>query len=231
MIMNQFLQPRIAIQECDAYKLPNLFQELYRFRGHGEFDDKNGEIEHKRTEAFPLLSVQPTKALVELRKDFIYSFNTKIKNPTDIIVFTDAFSFSATSILIKGFQITGGAIIVGYFGNPKIKGTEEFDGSQSDSAVLNKNEEEEGDNIPCWDFIYHHFYKKKKFTELDIYKNLEEKGFIINSITTGESYEFYQKNTKGQIPQGYTFKEVDDRVDIYSEYSDDIYNDFIQKGN
>ena len=48
-----------------------------------------------------------------------------IKRPTDIvIIFTDSFSFSATSGLIKGLQNTGGAITIGYLGNPKIKGVE-----------------------------------------------------------------------------------------------------------
>ena len=62
-----------------------------------------------------------------------------LKKPTDIIIFTDSYSYSATSGFIKGFQNTGGAIIVGYFGNPKIKGTDLFDGSQSFSSVKSIN--------------------------------------------------------------------------------------------
>ena len=72
------------------------------------------------------------KEIINKRKELI-NFDNKVWNPTNIIVFTDAFSYSATSYLINGFQKTGGAIIIGYFGNPKIKGTKEFDGSQSDS--------------------------------------------------------------------------------------------------
>ena len=36
---------------------------------------------------------------------------------------------------MKAFQDTGGAIIVGFNRNPKIKGTSEFGGSQSSSLV------------------------------------------------------------------------------------------------
>ena len=54
-----------------------------------------------------------------------------LKNPTDIIIYTDSFCYSACSGFIKAFQNTGGASIVGFNGNPKIKGTKEFDGSQS----------------------------------------------------------------------------------------------------
>ena len=223
-IMNQFLQPRIAIKEYEARKIPDLSAELYRFSVKGIFDDEYGKIEHKRTEAFPSLQIHEMKSLINKRRELIYR-DDKIWNPTDIIVFTDAFSFSATSILIKGFQKTGGAITVGYFGNPKIKGTEDFDGSQSDSEVLNNQKDKDED------FLVRFFQKQKEFTQLDIYQNLERYGFIINSITYGETYEFYQKNVKGQIPQEYTFNEVDKRVDIYSEYSDDIYQDFIKEGN
>ena len=57
------------------------------------------------------------------------------KNPTDIIVFTDAYSYSATSSFIKSLQTAGGAILVGYYGNPKIEGINMFDACQSPSQV------------------------------------------------------------------------------------------------
>ena len=43
------------------------------------------------------------KEIINKRKELIY-FDDKVWNPTDIIVFTDAFSYSATSYLINGFQ-------------------------------------------------------------------------------------------------------------------------------
>ena len=97
----------------------------------------NEEIEHKRTKPMQEINLQVRKALNNFREEFKNS--TFLKKPTEIIIFTDSFSFSATSTLIKGFQSIGGAIIVGYFGNPKIEGIDLFDSSQSDSSATNAN--------------------------------------------------------------------------------------------
>ena len=51
------------------------------------------------------------------REGFINS--KKAKKQTDIIIFTGYQSISATSIFLKGFQQTGRAIVIGYFGNQK----------------------------------------------------------------------------------------------------------------
>ncbi len=48
----------------------------------------------------------------------------KLKNPrkpTDIIVYTDSFSFSAGAMLVKYLQLYGGAITSIYFPNPILK--------------------------------------------------------------------------------------------------------------
>ena len=48
-------------------------------------------------------------------------------------------------------------------------------------------------------------------------------------VTIGESYDdFYQM--KIPIPHEYQFDPVDYRADIYSHYSDDIYETFIKEG-
>jgi len=65
-------------------------------------------------------------------KENIFKRN-KIKKPTDIIIFTDGFSFSATSVFIKKLYYFGGAILVGYSGNPELNS---FDASQNPSFVL-----------------------------------------------------------------------------------------------
>ena len=57
-------------------------------------------------------------------KKVFYEFREKAKNirkPHEIIIFTDGFSYSATSIFIKETQLRGGAIIVGFGGNPENK--------------------------------------------------------------------------------------------------------------
>ena len=61
------------------------------------------------------------------------------RNPTDIIVYTDGFSFSATSLLFKFLQYYGGCISVGYFPNPNLKGKEYYDSSLSPSSILTQD--------------------------------------------------------------------------------------------
>ena len=85
-----------------------------------------------------------------------------------------------------------------------INGTELFDSSQSYSEV-------------------------KDIMMTKMYYNLFELGFIIEGVTCGENYDdFYQK--KNPIPVEYNLNPVDYRVDIYSSYSDDIYETFIKEG-
>jgi hypothetical protein len=129
--------------------------------------------------------------------------NGNLKKSTDIIIFTDGFSFSATSLFIKGFQKTGGAITVGFNGNPQLS-DDLFDASQSPTNI-------------------------QDFKESVYYQNLIELGFYVNSISASESFgdNYMEKNS---IPLEYDFDPVDERVDIYNEYSDEIYQSFIDKG-
>ena len=51
----------------------------------------------------------------------VNSIKKNLKNPrkpTDIIVYTDGFSFSTWAMLVKYLQYYGGAIVSGYFPNP-----------------------------------------------------------------------------------------------------------------
>ena len=197
---NFMSKQKLYATEAKECRRINYFRELNEVTDYYNYNGEN--IEHKRSEAVDRLPVYYRELLRQFREE--YKDNKNLKKPTDIIIFTDAYSFSATSGLIKGFQNTGGAIIVGYFGNPKINGTDLFDGSQSISQV---------DNID----------------QLDINKNLEKFGFNILKVTTGETFDdsVYGPNP---IPREYAFDPVDYRVDIYSKYSDDNYKDFIEYG-
>ena len=87
-----------------------------------EIDDYGNGIKHKRS---------------KIKNDYynwVYNLfkkmGTNIRKPTEIIVFTDGFSYSATSTFIKNLQESGNAIIVGYNGNPsEKKKNEKFDSS------------------------------------------------------------------------------------------------------
>ena len=88
-------------------------------------NSKGLKVTHERTKIF--------HTSIERTHFYNYRKNAKnIRKPTEIIIFTDGFSYSATSSFIKNTQIKGGAIVVGYGGNPNINS---FDSSQGPSSV------------------------------------------------------------------------------------------------
>ena len=165
--------------------------------------DEDLNITHTRTNpTISILDKNDRQALNDLRKD--YENSQFLKKPTDIIIYTDGYSYSATSTFIKGFQHIGGAITVGYFGNPKIEGTHLFDASQADSGIFG-------------------------IEGTDAYNNLYSLGYEVYGITGEEVLDGTIIDGK-EYPREYTIFPVDYRVNIYSEYSDDIYDEFISEG-
>ena len=62
---------------------------------------------------------EPLEDLVWINEE-INNHKKKLKNkrkPTDILIYTDGYSFSAASTFIKYIQYYGGGIVVGFFGN------------------------------------------------------------------------------------------------------------------
>ena len=163
-------------------------------------DDYGDDIKHYRTKIFDEITLDMKLDLHKKREEFINS--NKTKKPTDIIIFTDYQSISATSIFLKGFQQTGGAIVVGYFGNPKKNAIHDSSVSSSGSYP---------------------------FTWATPFINLNKLGFD-TSLTTNEMYS-YDYQGENPIPQEYISYPVDDHVDIYEEYSDSVYQKFIDAAN
>ena len=214
-IMTELIQPLFEHKEYisfkptdDIYDLNFKYSKVKTCETSGlkqnkekETDDYGEGITHIRTPIYNILVKENRIALDNLRKSRI-SLGIP-RSPTQILIFTDGFSFSAGSLLIKGFQKDGSAIIAGYMGNPNIKGTDEFDASQSPSQVHD-------------------------FKDTEYYKTLKEKGFEIEGVTIGET--FLNPHEKNQVPKEYQLNPVDERVNIYQTYSDDIYDDFILEG-
>ena len=73
-------------------------------------------------------------------RDVIESEKLKLKNPrnpTDILIFTDGFTFSAGGIFTKFMQYYGGGITVGYFPDPNIDFEKiPFDSGLSPTSIL-----------------------------------------------------------------------------------------------
>jgi hypothetical protein len=193
-----------TISNIETCKFVGSFEELgYKNDDYGYSSEFGKNILHNRTNINEILDRYIRKILEKYRKK---NFENKkfLKKPTDILIYTDSICFSSGSGLIKAFQNSGGAIIVGFNGNPKL-GIDEFDGSQSISLVYNFEDEEE-------------------------YYNLQSLGYKVFLITYAETFDDSYQNPN-PIPREYTIDLVDERVPIYAAYSDDLYNDFIIKAN
>ena len=165
------------------------------------FSEKFGEdIKHNRSGIYEFLERSWRKRIELIRKNNYEKNKQNLKKSTDILIYTDGFCFSSCSGFIRAFQDTGSAIIVGFNGNPKINGTNEFDGSQSSSTFVTFSGQES--------------------------KNLEKLGYKFGGLTFSESFdESWQ--TENPIPRDYTVKLVDRRIPIYGPYTDDLYESFI----
>ena len=185
----------INITTCEKVDKEILFQGIEDNYGENE------DIIHYRTPIYSLINKTEREKFENDRKKL---FNKKhTKKPTDIIIFTDGFSYSTTSVFIKGLQNVGGAIIVGYKGNPNLKDKEKFDASQAPSPVYTFPSEPEVTNL-------------KKF------------GYNFLQGTYSESFDFNYES-KNPTPREYILNPIDERVEIYSSYYDDLYDTFVNE--
>jgi len=185
----------IDIETCEIKKANKLFN-LESIEDDYGIDQNGVKIKHKRTHIFDQTSN-------DKRQFFDFRENAKhIRKPNEIIIFTDGFSFSSTSIFIKETQIMGGAIIVGYSGNPKLTS---FDSSQSPSPIYST------DNL------------KGKDTLSDEIIRL---GFSF-SYPIMEIFNKLDNENEKKIPLEYQINEIDERVNLLNGYDDSVYQDFI----
>ena len=144
------------------------------------------------------------RLLVDLNFESLIKKNifkrNKIKKPTNIIIFTDGLSFSSTSVFIKNLYYFGGAILVGYSGDPEL---EYFDASQNPTFILTN------------------------LTGIKGFNKLLQKGFYFPQMPIGPMYRSsYDKNNEN-IPEEFIVNLIDERINIYNNYNDDLYEDFI----
>ena len=138
----------------------------------------------------------------------IEKIRAKMKNkrkPTEIIVLTDGYSFSAASLYIKYLQKQGGALVIGYSGDIYNEST--FDSSQSPS--------------PIFPFNILNLFNKDNIEILSNYGiELEFAGI----------QSFYDKNDIN-VPLEYEVTPVDDRLKFFLNYNgnDDNYPTIIEQ--
>ena len=141
-------------------------------------------------------------------KDTINSFKKNLKNPrrpTDIIVFTDGFSYSSADVFLKYFQYYGGGLTVGYLSNPQLE-NKFFDSGLSPSITLSSY---------LLNLLSPEGFKPM-YNTLGI-------GLDIPGVQT-----FYSPDNMS-IPLEYEVAPVDDVVDIYEKFDDSNYDKFIQE--
>ena len=123
----------------------------------------------------------------------------KTKKPTEIIVFTDGYSFSCTSFFIKGLQEHGHAIIVGYNSKPGLEKSD-FDAAQSSSSV-------------------------ETFKYSEKVQNLNKLGFNVR-VTFGAKFDHNDKGNP-KTPEEFLIYPVDYISPLYISYDDQLYQTFI----
>ena len=160
-------------------------------------DNYDNGVIHNRTKEFEYYTVYSKKDMEKNRRKYISSNHTK--KPTEIIVYTDGYSFSCASILIKGLQVYGSAIIVGYNAKPDITSKDDFDASLSNSAVKRINNE---------------------YTN-----NLNNLSFNAQ-VTLSEQFD-PNDIEEPKIPMEFKKYPVDELSDIHTNYKDEYYNRFI----
>jgi len=197
--IKDYVAPLYNIKTIDTCEIKNT---KYLFNLTSLKNDNYGEgIKHKRTLLFDIEDF-----FVDHNFFFNFRKNAKyIRKPHEIIIFTDGLSYSATSLFIKEVQLNGGAIIVGYDGNPNFT---TFDASQSPSHV--------------------HSTEENKMENDSLSLEIENLGFTLR-YTIMETFSKLDYTNEDNIPLEYQIYKIDERVKLYNKYDDSKYQDFINK--
>ena len=160
-------------------------------------DQYSENVFHQRTKNVEIFNIYEKKIMEKKRREYLETGKTK--KPTEIIVFTDGYSFSCTSVFIKGLQVQGAAITVGYNSRPDLV-EKKYDASQSNSAV-------------------------ETFTFYENIQYLDKLGFS-SRLTFSEQFDPNDKDTP-KTPMEFQIYPVDEVANIYLKYEDDKYERFI----
>jgi len=167
-------------ETCDAFASK---QDIETFWKNTITDDLGGGITHQRTEKL----VEGYKE--KIKGYSLFKLTKNVRKPTDIIVATDGFCFSACSFFVYNTKRAGGAIIAGYgLTNP---GDDLFAAGQCPSSVTSPAD------------------------YFDEVKNNTAYGLVFQATTT-ESYDI--SNQSDKIPGDYTILRVDVHTGYYDDY-------------
>ena len=183
-----------------------------------EYEDN---INQDLSEMFFLNNITIHNRIENLRKKMNYK-----RKPTEILIFTDGYSFSAASLFMQYLQKGGGAIIASYLGNPKYMHSKNtsFDISQSPSPIFNH------DLLKI--FSPNHYRELLRANEN--YKNDEDEDEYEDipkdewEIQMPGIQSFYGPDDY-QTPLEYEVVQEDEKSDIFINFDGDTYDKFIIK--
>ena len=138
------------------------------------------------------------------------NLKSKMKNkrkPTEIIVYTDGYSFSASALLMKNLKNEGGAILLGYLGDPTNINKKIFDAGQSPSGIINHYTL----------YNYGPIEYKKLFNEFNI------------SLILPFMQMFFISENISNIPLEYLVTPIDEHSEIFENLNENNYDLFINK--
>lgn len=166
-----------------------------------EVDYGNG-IKDKLTSPFHFMTKEFRKYLNSKKKKL-----KNPRNPTDILIYTDGYSYSAASIFMKYLQYYGGGISIGYFPHPYLdfENKDVFDSGLSPTVM--------GTEVVVRDYDpkgYKHLYEKYNIT-----------------FTSLSIIQFFYNKKKLNHPLEYEITPVDEILNIYNP--DDDYDLCINK--
>ena len=197
-----------AMRKTEIFNDPNSFDSLKDFYFR---DYENGEKINSTNFAEKQFEINygdnikdnyygPYILLGQIR-EILNNYKKKIKNkrnPTDILVYTDGFSYSAAAIFIKYLNYNGGGITSGYFLNPNLE-NKTFDMGLSPSPII-KNMwyiGESKNTITIQVPLVQTFYNPYNLTcplEYEITPVDEMANLYITSLDQGEYDDFVNKS-------------------------------------
>lgn len=194
------------------------YEQLKKNKVTVEYEDN---INQDLSEMFFLNNITIHNRIENLRKKMNYK-----RKPTEILIFTDGYSFSAASLFMQYLQKGGGAIIASYLGNPKYMHSKNtsFDISQSPSPIFNH------DLLKI--FSPDHYRELLKANEN--YKNDEDEDEYEDipkdewEIQMPGIQSFYGPDDY-QTPLEYEVVLEDEKSDIFINFDGDSYDTFIIK--
>ena len=192
--INEYLSIFSNSENCETLDYGHLIRNNHKI-------NYGNNISDELTDPFILLGKKYKNKINQIKKDL-----KNPRKPTDIIIFTDGYSYSATALFIKYLQYYGGGITVGYFYNPNIIETIPFDSSLSPTITF--------DNIRLQLLSpegYKPLFNKYKFS------------LKIPGIQT-----FYNPENLSR-PLEYEVTPVDEKADIFEQINFNNYENFINE--